>query len=492
MTRHLPSLSKTRIQNGRQCHKRLWLDVHQRELAEWGKASQLRLAQGTAFGELAQALLGGGHLVEADYTESREAQAETQRLLARPRARVPQIFEAAFEHQRVRVRVDVLRREPRSDTLIEVKSTTGAKAEHIWDAAIQTWVLRGAGRPVKRVQIGHLNKDFVYQREGDYEGLLALTDITDQVDALQPEIPALVRQLKKVVQGPMPEITTGAHCSSPYDCPFIGHCQSMEPPQPEFPVTLLPHGGKSVEALLAEGYRDLRDVPEDRFDNPRHQRIAEATRTGKPFVDPALRKAIKALPWPRYFLDFEAISFPVPRWLRTRPFQQIAFQFSCHVQTSARAKPRHHGYLDTEDSHPEARVAKRLVECIGDTGPILVWNRAFEAQILRQMAEAQPKLRKRLLAMIDRLVDLLPLYREHYYHAEQRGSWSLKAVLPTVAPELAYEGLEVANGLDAQVAYLQLLGDEARSQESDLAAALGRYCAMDTAALVLLGVSSTS
>lgn len=487
MTRYQPHLSKTRIQNGRQCHKRLWLDVHQRELAEWGEASQLRLAQGTAFGELAQALLGGGHLVEADHTQSREAQAETQRLLARPRARVPQIFEAAFEHKRVRVRVDVLRREPRSDTLIEVKSTTGAKAEHVWDAAIQTWVLRGAGRPVKRVQIGHLNKDFVYHREGDYEGLLALTDITDPVDALQPEIPALVRQLKKVVQSPMPEITTGAHCSSPYDCPFISHCQSTEPPQPEYPVTLLPHGGKSVEALLAEGYRDLREVPEHRFDNPRHQRIAEATRTGKPFVDPALRKAIKALPWPRYFLDFEAISFPVPRWLGTRPFQQIAFQFSCHVQTSARAKPRHHGYLDTEDSHPEARVAKRLVDCIGDTGPILVWNRSFEAQILRQMAEAQPKLRKRLLGMVDRLVDLLPLYREHYYHPEQRGSWSLKAVLPTSAAGLAYEGLEVANGLDAQVAYLQLLDGALSSQEgAALRSSLETYCLNDTAGLVAL------
>ncbi len=339
---------------------------------------------------------------------------------------------------------------------------------------------------MKRVQIGHLNKDFSYQREGDYEGLLALTDITEQVDALQAEIPALVRQLKKVVQGPMPEITTGAHCSSPYDCPFIGHCQSMEPPQPEFPVTLLPHGGKSVEALLADGYRDLREVPEDRFDNPRHQRIAEATRTGKPFVDPALRKAIKALAWPRYFLDFEAISFPVPRWLRTRPFQQIAFQFSCHIQTSARAKPRHHGYLDTEDSLPEARVAKRLVESIGDTGPILVWNRAFEAQILRQMAAAQPKLRKRLLGMVDRLVDLLPLYREHYYHPEQRGSWSLKAVLPTVAPELGYKTLEIANGLEAQVAYLGLLNRSHGMVGSSIVAQLERYCALDTQGLTVL------
>lgn len=481
-------LSKTRIQNGRQCHKRLWLEVHQRESAEWSEASTLRLAQGTAFGELAQSLLGGGHLIKADHTQAREAQAETQTLLARPRAQAPQLFEAAFEHQGVRVRVDVLRREPRRDALIEVKSTTSAKPEHIWDAAIQTWVVRGAGRPVKRVLIGHLNSEFVYQREGDYEGLLSLTDITDDVDALQSEIPALVRQFKKVVSGPIPDIRTGAHCSSPYDCPFIAHCQASEPPAPEFPVTLLPNGGRTVEGLLAEGYRDLRDVPESLLGNPRHQRIAAASRSGEAYVDPALRKALKALSWPRYFLDFESISFPVPRWLGTRPFQQVPFQFSCHVQTSARATPQHHSYLDIEDSRPEARLAKRLVECVGDVGPILVWNRSFEATVLRRMAEAQPKLRDRLLQLVDRLVDLFPLYREHYYHPQQLGSWSLKAVLPTVAPQLTYDGLEVGNGLDAQVAYLSLLqGGLSAVEQQTLRAQLESYCENDTAGLVALG-----
>ena len=196
-------LSKTRIQNGRQCHKRLWLDVHQPEQGEWGEASELRLEQGTAFGELAQSLLGGGHLVEADHTQPRNAQAETQRLLGCARSQVPQIFEAAFEHQGVRVRVDVLCREARSDTLIEVKSTTSVKPEHIWDAAIQTWVLRGAGRRVKRVQIGHLNRSFAYQHEGDYEGLLELTDITDDVDELQGTSKNPPSGVRSPQQGPL-------------------------------------------------------------------------------------------------------------------------------------------------------------------------------------------------------------------------------------------------------------------------------------------------
>lgn len=482
-----PTLSKTRIQNGRQCHKRLWLEIHRRDLANWGEASELRLSQGTAFGELARELLGGGTLVEQDHTQTREALAETERLLSLHRSRAPMVFEPAFEYRGVRVRVDALRRGASGDTLIEVKSTTAAKPEHIWDCAIQTWVSRGAGRRLTRIQVAHLNREFVYTRKGDFDGLLTLSDITPDVEALQAEVPRVVTQLKRVAAGSMPDVAVGAQCTSPYPCPFIEHCSSGAPAAPEYPVTLLPYGGRLVDALVQEGYTDLRKVPLDRLQNSRHRRVAEACRTGKVHVDPELHEQLDALPYPRYFLDFEAISFPVPRWLGTRPFQQVAFQFSCHVQDKAGSAPQHHELLDVEDSHPEPRLASRLVEVLGDRGPILVWNQAFEAQILRQMAAAQPRLRGRLLAIANRLVDLLPLYRNHYYHPAQKGSWSLKAVLPTVAPDLAYEGLEVANGLDAQVAYAQLLeGGLPDEQAKELQAALKRYCAIDTAGLIAL------
>lgn len=482
-----PQLSKTRIQNGRQCHKRLWLEIHQRDLIDWGAASELRLQQGTAFGELARALLGGGILVEQDHTQPREALAETERLLALPRSRAPMIFEPAFEHRGVRVRADALRREAAGDTLIEVKSTLGAKPEHIWDCAIQSWVARGAGRRLRRIKVAHLNREFVYTRKGNYDGLLVLTDITREVEALEPKIPRLVAQLKRVATGPMPEVALGDHCSSPYPCPFVEHCKQGAGPPPEYPVAILPNGGRVVEALLEEGHSDLCKVSPDRLENPRHQRVAEASRTGNAYVDPVLFEQLASLPYPRYFLDFEAISFPVPRWLGTRPFQQVAFQFSCHEQRSADSIPRHHEHLDLKDSHPEARLARRLLEVLGDEGPIFVWNRAFEAQMIRQMATAQPRLRGRLLALLDRLTDLLPLYRNHYYHPAQNGSWSLKAVLPTVAPHLAYDDLDLGNGLDAQVAYAQLLELEVANKEAlDLAASLRRYCERDTAGLVAL------
>jgi hypothetical protein len=41
-----------------------------------------------------------------------------------------------------------------------------------------------------------------------------------------------------------------------------------------------------------------------------------------------------------------------------------------------------------------------------------------------------------LRAIADRLIDLLSITRANYYHPAQKGSWSIKDVLPTIAPEL--------------------------------------------------------
>src|SRR5690606_15825746 len=193
-----------------------------------------------------------------------------------------------------RVRVDALERGLRSDTLIEVKSTTQVKDEHVWDCAIQTWVVRGARRPLRRVLLAHVDSSFVYPRSGDYEGLLVMEDITARVEALQPEIPRIVAKLKKVAAGPMPRIATGAHCHAPYECPLLAHCQASQPAPPEYPVDELPRGGQLTEWLHSEGYLDLRDVPENLLERDLHKRVAAATRDDMAFVSKELGRILGA------------------------------------------------------------------------------------------------------------------------------------------------------------------------------------------------------
>jgi hypothetical protein len=483
----MTNLSKSRIQNGRQCHKRLWLDIHDRDVADWGSVAQARLDEGTLFGELARKLLGRGVLIEAGHMEVREALEQTASVLAKPRAQAPILYEPAFSHEGVRVRVDALRRGPASDTLIEVKSSTQVKSEYIWDCAIQTWVVRGAGRNVSRVKLGLVDSSFVYTTPGDYKGLLKQVDITADVEALLPSIPGLARTLHAVADGPMPAIARGAHCHQPYDCPYIDHCRAGEPPEAEFPVALLPNTGASLaESLLAAGYRDVRDIPDGYLSSARHQRILDVTRSGRPFVSPDLVRLLEGLPYPRFYLDFETIAYIVPRWLGTRPFQQVPFQFSCHIERRE-GSMHQEAFLNVTGTPPMLGFVEKLLRVVKKRGPILVWSKGFEATRLRELAELFPEHAGELLAVVGRMVDLLPIYREHYYHRDMRGSWSIKAVLPTVAPELDYGDLAIANGGGAQEAFRRAVDPTLPlSDREEIARQLLAYCERDTLAMTRL------
>ena len=88
-------------------------------------------------------------------------------------------------------------------------------------------------------------------------------------------------------------------------------------------------------------------------------------------------------------------------------------------------------------------------------------------------------------------MDLLPLVREHYYHPDMRGSFSIKAVLPAKVPDLSYDALPgVKDGLAAQVAYQEAIQAEAAAERREqLRSELLQYCRLDTWALVKLAQS---
>lgn len=479
-------LSKSRFQSGRQCHKRLWLEVHRRDLIRFDANSQARFDEGNRFGELSRELLGGGAVIDAGPLEAERAQAETQALLEQPVKQVPRIFEAAFEHDGVRVRADALLRGSVDDELVEVKSSTSVKDEYLWDCAVQSWVMRGAGLPLKKIRVGHVNNQFVLEREGDYQGLLHQEEVTGQVEPLIAEVPGIVRTLKAVVTGEQPAIATGKHCSDPYPCPFIEHCKAQEPPTPDYPVEILPYGGKLAEQLKAEGFHDLRDVPEERLSNEKHLRVWHASRSGTAIVSPELANTLEALPFPRCYLDYETIGPVVPRWVGTKPFQQVPFQFSCHIE-QADGSIAHKAFLDISGDAPMQGFVDALIEACGKDGPILVWNQSFEAGRTREMAALFPHKADALLALVARMVDLLPIYRDFYYHPAQMGSWSIKKVLPTIAPELDYSDLEVGDGSMAQEAWLEAVQPATEpARKEQLRVAMLKYCERDTWAMVKL------
>lgn len=477
-------LSKSKYMAGRQCEKRLWLEVHRPDLIDWNQVQAARLAAGTGFGELARELLGPGVLVDCG-PDMPAAITQTSELVQQ--AKPPRhVFEATISHRNVLVRVDALRRKGAAFEVIEVKSSSDVKEQYLDDCAVQTWVARGAGIDARRVWIAVANTKFVYTEEGNFDGLLLLEDVTVRVEDRQADVPRQVRRFKKVLRAEEPDISTGPHCSKPYECPFLSYCQAQEDPGPEYPIGLWSRSPALVRRLADAGYEDLREVPLDEVPKGKYQRMLKAIHKGKAVVAPELGRQLAALPYPRRYLDFEAIDFVVPRWLGTRPFEHVPFQWSCHVER-AEGQVEARGYLDVSGDDPRRGLARSLIRACGKRGPILVYG-SYESRCLAGLSQSLPDLSEALDSIRARLVNLLPLMQENYYHPRMRRSWSLKSVLPTVVPALSYGDLgDVADGVAAQDAYLEAIDAATKpARRAELRIALERYCERDTWGLVEL------
>src|SRR5712692_1380246 len=150
-------LSKSRFTAGLQCHKQLWWRVHEPAAPELvpDAAQQLLFDNGTHVGEVARQYVPGGVLIDLPHTDYDGKLAATRRAIA---AGAPAIYEASFVGDNVFVAVDILKREPRGWRVIEVKSTTSLKDQHLPDAAIQVHVLRRARLTVSGADVMVLNR----------------------------------------------------------------------------------------------------------------------------------------------------------------------------------------------------------------------------------------------------------------------------------------------------------------------------------------------
>lgn len=474
-------MSKSRIAAFEQCPKKLWLSIHRPELAEYDDGTDARFATGHEVGAIACSLHLGGVMVEA-IPDLSAALRTTKRLI--DEGHDGPIFEATFEHDGVLVRVDVLERNGSGGWRVaEVKSSTGPKDYHRGDLATQVWVMREAGFNVRRAAVRHIDSSFVYTAEGDYAGLFADAEMLSDIEKIIAGRSKLVAAARRVLAGTEPSQELGDHCAKPFNCEFTGYCHRDVPAGPEWPITVLPNG--AWKKWATRGVEDLLDLDETKL-TAKQARIVQATRSGSPWHDhDRASSAICDWGWPRAWLDFETIAFAVPRWLGTSPYQQVPFQFSVHVEHMD-GRIEHHEFLHCGSSDPREACTRALVQAIPEGATIIAYNASFEKSVLRQLAAACPGEAQVLLRFEQSTVDLLPVTRENWYHRDQRGSWSIKAVLPTMA-ELDYGSLAVGDGLQAQLAWLEATHPEtAPDRRAALQDALKAYCEQDTWAMILV------
>jgi hypothetical protein len=478
-------ISKSKFVAGVQCLKRLYLQVHQPELAtQPDPAAEAIIRQGQEIGMLARTLFPGGIEVDCSGGLS-EAIRATRELVAN--REVPAIFEAVFEHRNVLVKVDILhRRRDGRWRLIEVKSTTDVRDHHLEDVAIQYRVVSRSGLDVATACLGHINRNYIFPGgEIDPRRFFRIRNLTRRVQRLQPKLTFQLRSEFTILSIPeAPDIAPGRHCNDPVTCEFFERCN---PPRPNDYIGFLPRlHASAMEELDAMGVDSIRDIPDDFELTEIQRRAATCVQTNKPWFSAEVGEVLRGLKYPLYFMDFETANRAIPPFTGMRPYDQLPFQWSVHVQRAPGWEPEHYEFIATDSNDPRREFITSLCAALEDSGSVVVYS-GFESQRLSELASFLPEFADRIGTIQARLCDLLLVVREHVYHPAFAGSYSIKTVLPALVPEMSYEGMEVANGQQAGLAWESLVSGRLDHEERDrITKALLSYCGQDTLAMVRL------
>ena len=468
-------LNKSIIQDAANCMRLAYLRVRDRVVNQDGEASaaaaeEIRLMWGNKVGQKARQQFPNGKLIQAENFAGMLS--ATQAALS---SGDPILFEAAFSFEGIGIKVDVLRQSKSGKfDLIEVKSGTDPK-KYLEDVAIQIWVLKQLGIKA-RPFLMTLDKAATIKSKS----LFQIIDCNQEVRKLMPTIDKRIKAIRASVRaGKLPDVPFVRGCR---ECDYFGECL---PKLPEHHVFTLYRGGKRIDDLLDQGILSLKSIPKTMELTEKQVVQVASIKTGKPWASEDLASELQAdIEYPLFFLDFEAVGDPIPEFPRQHPYSVLPFQWSCLVQKSAGAEPEHREFLMDQPGDPRPVFAESLLRCLGDKGSIVVYTQ-YEGTAIKALAETLPIPKARLKALLPRLFDLHAVVKNHFYHPEFKGSFSIKKVLPVLVPEMSYDGLDVGDGMEAVRAYYRLIsGRLSLADHAELSKSLRKYCKLDTQAMV--------
>ncbi len=481
-------LSKSQYTKYLQCPKAFWLYRNDKgKLTPASGRQQQMFDTGTTVGELARQLFPDGDTVEFDIANITGMTHRTRELID---TGAETIYEASFLFDDVFVAVDILRKEAGFWNIYEVKSSTSVKDVYIDDAAVQAWVVENSGLQLKTINVAHINTRYEREGELDIQQLFAVRNVSERAHLRMKDIPERITAMKQVQQDGEPDFPIGIHCLNPYECDAKDYCWRQLAEIPEKSVFTLTAARRDTKfELYKSGIIKLEDVPlEDCTPAQRIQVLGELHVEKEPIAE-----FLSSLEYPITHLDFESFQPAIPEYQGTRPYAQIPFQYSLHIENSpgldGSEKPlKHKEYLATIGTDPRRDLAENLLSDIPASGTILVYNQVFEKQVIGRLAETFEDLREDLLNLNHRIRDLmLPFKERWYYHPDQNGRYSIKKVLPALVPKMekAYSTLPgVSNGGEASAVWSVIQREMDQKKVAEIRQGLLAYCELDTLAMV--------
>lgn len=478
-------LTKSKYCKGVQCPKILWLDENMPEMAE-NTASESVLETGTKVGELARSYFGEYDLVV--YNRDKKKMADQTEVFMKTSQN---IAEASFYMDGLFCAVDILHRNGDGWDIVEVKSSTEVTDIYIEDMAFQYYVLVKCGVSVKHIYNLHIDNTYVKNGPLEIHKLFMLEDCTDEVIRRFYEINEQDRisRIREYVQAetePVKDID--CCCDKPYECAYKGYCGRHLPEHSVFDLARMQT--KKKYELYHQGIVSYEDIIKNAAKiNANQKRQVESILYHMPdtYDVEEIRQFLNTLSYPIYHLDFETFQQAIPEFDGCRPYEQIPFQYSLHIEYED-GYLEHREFLAKEGKDPRRALADSLVRDIPENVCSAAYNMSFEKTVIRHLAESFPDLAGHLMNIHENMHDLMiPFQKQYYYSAAMQGSYSIKYVLPALwpgDPELDYHNLDgVHNGAEASASFADMANHTPEEVE-EMRKNLLKYCGLDTYAMV--------
>jgi len=456
-------LSKSNYVKGLQCSKLLWYSINDRSVFPSVNAAQQHLFdEGTLLGELARKMYPKG--LDCSQRSNEDNIKITKDNLKKKKP----LFEAGLSFNDAYARSDILVPSKGGWDIVEVKSGTKVKDEHIVDVSYQYYVFSNAGLKINNCYVMHINNEYVRKGKINLKKLFIIEKVDVNIEGIKEK----VVEMNKVLIGKVPKIDIGPYCDAPYSCTLKELCWKNIPSNSVFDLG----GSQKCWELYGQGIILLKDISSNVELKPKMKIQIETVKSGKPHIEKeVIKEFLKTLKYPLHYFDFETFSSGVPMYNGLRPYQQVPFQYSLHIVDKTVI---HYSYLCLEDKDPREELLLNLKKQIKPKGSIIAYNAAFEISRLKEMALAFPKYRKWIESLIPRFVDLLDVFKNFQcYYSSQKGSASLKKVLPAFTGK-DYSDFVIGNGGDATLAFLSVA--KGLIDASTVRADLERYCGQDT------------
>ncbi|MBP2145127.1 CRISPR/Cas system-associated exonuclease Cas4 (RecB family) [Methanofollis sp. W23] len=472
---YVPHISKAIFLNTIFCQKLGWMQANRTEAEEVSAGDQFRIHQGLEIGEAARKLFPEGIYIEEKNLQA--AAQRTQELIRDTHTSV--LFEATFLVDGYATKADILQREGDQWKLIEVKSNTNFKEQHMYDMAYTAAVLTLCGLDISTISILLVSKDF---RLGmDVSALFIEGECTGAVVPWVGEFREHFPEVKEILQTPRPpSLPLSFKCKK---CPMFTECHGKDIENHIFTIPRLSE--KKFTALVGKDIVRIEDIPEDFALTKNQRKHVECVQCGEPVIDPGLRSALDEIVWPVHYLDFETTTTAIPLYPNLAPYCHLPIQYSIHTCPECGKIDRHSEYLADPTCDCRRRLAERLIEDLDDEGSILVYT-SFERTTIKGLIQEFPDLEGQLQDIITRLVDLEKIVRS-VNHPLFKGRTSIKVALPALVPGMSYDGLAIADGETAMATFaLMAKGVFDPAETEKKRQELLEYCTQDTLAMVWL------